>query len=454
MERQDETSRKAPEHGSVNAYVLREVNHLYRTAKPENVKVVADMFGQDCVPPRRRVHVMVVGNHSAGKSTFINWYMGQPVLQTGVAVESTGFTVVTTGNRRETLRGPATMDAFEYLRPLRRHDGFVDCLRTELIDSSARNNDLVSFVDTPGLTDGDLRYSCAVDDVIVDMAENMDLVLVFLDPIGQALCSRTMKIVQRLNERHREKLHLYLSKADTIERADDRHKVLFQIAQGLGAIKNHAAELPMIFVPTVTENKALDECNSIDKVCKLVDDAVETGVQDALNQVQEDTNEVLDRIEASEKMNASHIVHNKRMLFRHSLLIFIGILSMIYPATLIFSIFMAVLPETSLESLRMETLRNHHIDGHIYRLSYLLASSRMSIASVHRRHPMFLVTCLTVFVLCGLLIRMYTQRRSVLTAEQTEKVNKYREHILAAKKRRSELYAMYISQSLHPDGSL
>ena len=41
-------------------------------------------------------------------------------------------------------------------------------------------------------------------------------VVVFHDPIGQALCARTMRIVKRLNEMAPAKLHFFLSKADTV----------------------------------------------------------------------------------------------------------------------------------------------------------------------------------------------------------------------------------------------
>ena len=48
---------------------------------------------------------MIIGNHSAGKSSFINWYIGESVQTTGVAIETRGFTFVTSGRKRETLKG-------------------------------------------------------------------------------------------------------------------------------------------------------------------------------------------------------------------------------------------------------------------------------------------------------------------------------------------------------------
>ena len=45
------------------------------------------------------------GNHSAGKSSFINWYIEETIQRTGVAIETQGFTLVTSGKRRDTLTG-------------------------------------------------------------------------------------------------------------------------------------------------------------------------------------------------------------------------------------------------------------------------------------------------------------------------------------------------------------
>ena len=49
-----------------------------------------------------------------------------------------------------------------------------------------------------------------------------DLIFVFFDPIGQALCKRTLNLVERLNERHAERMRFYLSKADEAGRSLSR----------------------------------------------------------------------------------------------------------------------------------------------------------------------------------------------------------------------------------------
>lgn len=49
-----------------------------------------------------------------------------------------------------------------------------------------------------------------------------DLILVFFDPMGQALCKRTLNIVESLNEEHGDRLRFYLSKADEAGGESDR----------------------------------------------------------------------------------------------------------------------------------------------------------------------------------------------------------------------------------------
>lgn len=52
--------------------------------------------------------------------------------------------------------------------------------------------------------------------------ELCDLVLVFFDPMGQALCKRTLDIVEKINESHGDKLRFYLTKADEAGGESDR----------------------------------------------------------------------------------------------------------------------------------------------------------------------------------------------------------------------------------------
>jgi len=58
--------------------------------------------------------------------------------------------------------------------------------------------------------------------IIVCSGDVADLIFVFFDPIGQALCKRTLSLVEKLNEKHAERMRFYLSKADEAGHEGDR----------------------------------------------------------------------------------------------------------------------------------------------------------------------------------------------------------------------------------------
>ena len=78
--------------------------------------------------------------------------------------------------------------------------------------SLKKKSGLIHFCDTPGLVDGDMKYPFDVNEAILWMSDLADLVLVFFDPIGQALCKRTLDVVEALSEENSEKLRFFLSK--------------------------------------------------------------------------------------------------------------------------------------------------------------------------------------------------------------------------------------------------
>ena len=165
-----------------------------------------------------------LGNHSAGKSSFINWYIEEHVQRTGVAIETQGFSFVTSGRRRESLTGNATLHLYPHFKPLQAMPGVVDYLSTEISTSKQKKFPLVTFVDSPGLVDGDMCYPFDVNESILWLAELCDMVFVFFDPIGQALCKRTLNVVEKISSKHPERMRFYLSKADEAGHESDRQR--------------------------------------------------------------------------------------------------------------------------------------------------------------------------------------------------------------------------------------
>lgn len=116
---------------------------------------------------------MLIGNHSSGKSSFVNWFVDHTeesdskepnrlVQRESAAMETTGFTWIVRGRCRDTHKGSATLKAMGYLRELADLTNVQDNLVTEVVPlrerASQRGFAMVDLVDTPGLTDGGLIY--------------------------------------------------------------------------------------------------------------------------------------------------------------------------------------------------------------------------------------------------------------------------------------------------------
>ncbi|KAF0685979.1 Aste57867_22182 [Aphanomyces stellatus] len=279
--------------------IMNRVAELYTAPTGLNAIAKDVGLGLDILSPRKKVTVMIIGNHSAGKSSFINWYVGEDIQRTGVAIETQGFTFITSGTKRTLapIKGESTLMLYPHLTPLSKQFGktLVENLTTHVSTSTARHFNVVDFCDTPGLVDGDISYPFDVNAAIVAMAAHADLIFVFLDPMGQALCSRTMQVVKALNQngQYADKMKYYLTKADTVTDSKEMMKLMVQITQNIKAnIQNqHGLEIPSIWInnksygPTSSQ---LEDLNQIDCVCDGIEKAIHQKVQDNLSQVEKD----------------------------------------------------------------------------------------------------------------------------------------------------------------------
>jgi len=301
----------------------------------DGLMAICHKLGLSCIAPRRKINVMIVGNHSAGKSSYINWYIGEHVQSTAVAIETQGFTFCTSGKKRETLTGRATMKFHPHLQPdLEQYAPQIyNGLQTEISTSKERSFPLITFIDTPGLVDGSFHYPFQVEDAILSVAKHTDLIYIFFDPIGQALCDRTMNVIERLNHEHAEKLRYFLSKADTVPNERDRQKVVVQITQNLSSrVRNaHAFELPSLYIPGFSEKRCSID-NILDATCQEMHQTINQSVQNNLNKLEADCKMVSRKIDEllSDDVKARQ---RNRSAFCQGILAFLG--SLLAPLLLV-----------------------------------------------------------------------------------------------------------------------
>ena len=123
---------------------------------------ICSKLGLSCIAPRQKINVMIVGNHSAGKSSYINWYVGEHVQSTAVAIETQGFTFCTSGKKRDTLKGQATMVLFQHLQEELNQfaPAIYNGLATEVC-TGTRPRQGASHAAATQLTSRSSRYRCA-----------------------------------------------------------------------------------------------------------------------------------------------------------------------------------------------------------------------------------------------------------------------------------------------------
>ncbi|XP_059490341.1 uncharacterized protein LOC132205358 [Neocloeon triangulifer] len=332
---------------SVNERILKECHTMYTDPERGLIKL-GELLGLKLLAPRKKVTVMLIGNHSAGKSSFINWYIEEHVQRTGVAIETQGFIIVTSGKKRETLMGNATLHLYPHLKPLSRIPGVVDFLSTEISTSKQKKFPLVTFVDTPGLVDGALQYHFDVNDAILWLGSMADLVFVFFDPIGQALCNRTVSLVEKMNFQHAEKMRFYLSKADDAGTEADRQKVMMQIVQELckrPGLNKTGFDMPTIYIPD--SNKPTRCVNQIEDACREIEKTINQTIQSALNTLGKDCEKIMKL--AREKLAVNDAASKDNMKATTRGLVFSGV-AFLLPLLLILHLVIEFVSEKTLRA--------------------------------------------------------------------------------------------------------
>lgn len=417
---------------TIEEKILKTVHDIY-TKERDGLVTIGQGVKVELQPPRKKVSVMICGNHSSGKSSFINWYVGETVQKTGVAIETQGVTFIQNGKRRETLQGPATVSLYPQLRDISKEKGVLENLCTELSISTDRKFPLVTFIDTPGLVDGTTQYPFDVFKVIKFFADQADLIFVFFDPIGQALCTRTMKAVGLLNQEYPERVRYFLSKADDITSQNDLQKVLVQITQNLSTVvRNKNFEIQTIYLPN--EEKKSQVANNIHDLCKTVEKTINFTVQRTLDDLDSDCQQLVKAIDAkvaeNERKSALNAAaRNKGLAFGMLALSTLFVLILAYTYSFV------------------EGFLNSQQDENMASAGRLLGSFGRSAEALARQHDYFVIGMLGVTLVFALLSKFTWRQQPVLSRREKSTLAEQKKHINdTVKKIHKDLYNEYLRE--------
>jgi hypothetical protein len=424
---------------TVNERILKECHTLY-TDPDHGLVTIADTLDLKLLAPRKKITIMLIGNHSAGKSSFINWYIEEHVQRTGVAIETQGFSFVTSGRRRESLTGNATLHLYPHFKPLQAMPGVVDYLSTEISTSKQKKFPLVTFVDSPGLVDGDMCYPFDVNEAILWLSELCDMVFVFFDPIGQALCKRTLNIVENISEKHSERMRFYLSKADEAGHESDRQRVMMQIVQELckrPGLNRTGFDMPTIYVPN--PNKPVRCVNQIDEVCKDIEKTINQTIQNTLNSLEKDCDRIgvlVDEAIAKDNLSRNG---NIRAYVKGGILY---LLTLTLPLALLLTMFLSLVDK----SLVSDLVGLHMADL----LNIYTAPVRAFWAGVPEDYQVYGALSLLVLTLGLLALARWTSQTSpTLSRRQKRSLLDKQEYVRnVVKAKKGSLYAEYLQQTV------
>jgi len=188
--------------------------------------------------------VLLLGNHSSGKSSFINYVLERPIQTSGVAPTDDSFTIIAPGKQDVDQDGPALVGdpdvGFSGLRqfgpPLVHH------MRLKIRKGTAAPNFMI--VDSPGMIDSPVRSTSSFETrggsggaysdnqfafdrgydfegTVRWFAERADVILLFFDPDKPGTTGETLSIMTNSLAGMDHKLHIVLNKADQFKKIHD-----------------------------------------------------------------------------------------------------------------------------------------------------------------------------------------------------------------------------------------
>lgn len=231
------------------ADVEARVNRLYKAFAPV-AKRYRYSFRRPLLTPGGLPTVVLLGNHSSGKSTIVNDLLGEPPVQdTGVAPTDDAFTVILFGEEEREFFGPAALGQapaeFQSLAAL--GPDFLQHFAVKF-----RNREFlrkVHLVDSPGMIDtpaGSVARAYDFAGAVRAFAETADLVLFLFDPEKPGTTGETVDVLSACLRGLEFKLRVLLNKADTFDSMEDYARAYGTLCWNLARVLR-TKDLPPVY---------------------------------------------------------------------------------------------------------------------------------------------------------------------------------------------------------------
>ena len=219
--------------------------------------------------------VFLLGNHSSGKSSFINYVCQRKVQTAGVAPTDDSFTIIVPGPADVDRDGPSFIGdpemGFSGLRvygsPLVHHT------KLKIRSNIAIKNFMI--VDTPGMIDSpmvrdpvtgaskykDMDRGYDFESVCRWYAERADVILLFFDPDKPGTTGETLSILTNSLSGLDHKLHIILNKADQFRKIHDFARAYGSLCWNLSKVIQRK-DLPIIYTMCLPQSYQSHQSNN------------------------------------------------------------------------------------------------------------------------------------------------------------------------------------------------
>jgi hypothetical protein len=198
--------------------------------------------------------VLFLGNHSSGKSTFINHLLAAPVQKAGLAPTDDAFTVLTFGGAEEEREGQAVVSnpSMPYAGLRSFGPDFLSHFRVKLRPMPLLRE--VTLIDSPGMIDAAKEGSGRGYDfagAVRWFAERADVVLVFFDPEKPGTTGETLQVFTQSLQGIDHKLQIVMNKMDRFDGLEDFARAYGALCWNLGKVipRKDLPHIHTTFVP-------------------------------------------------------------------------------------------------------------------------------------------------------------------------------------------------------------
>ena len=198
--------------------------------------------------------ILIIGNYSSGKSTFINEVLGRDIQRTGQAPTDDSFTVLAWGDPHEDGReipgSTVIRDESMPFQPLRHYgESLMSHFSMKLVNSSLLEN--IAIIDTPGMLDSVTEKDRGYDylGVIGELAKLSDLIVLMFDPHKAGTIKETYQVIRSTlpGTAGEDRLRYVLNRIDECDNISDLLRAYGTLCWNLSQMTGRK-DLPRIYL--------------------------------------------------------------------------------------------------------------------------------------------------------------------------------------------------------------